>query len=152
MSNINNGEATFDIIKNDEKVRAYITAGNEALLLTNLSAHDISLLSVRAEGLEFEAPIAGRITLRPGETASLPCEAALPSRACHFDLTVAFVRKFPVPAREHRTFSFTALSPQEEHLPTLRFPGGEPSAAPPRPLSARALPIPRAKGNQKGHP
>ena len=111
-----------------ESVCGYLTAGDEALLLRNLSAHDISLLSMQAEGLEFEAPIRRRITLRPGETARLRYEVLLPAQACYFRLTVAFLRKSPVPAREQRSFSFTALPACEKVPSLLRFPVGEPFA------------------------
>jgi len=112
-------------------VSGWLAAGDETLLLRNLSAYEVSLLSVRAEGLEFDVPILGRITLRPGETARLRYETILPARARQFGLTVEFVRETPLPAREHRTFPFTAL-PAHENVPqALRFPAGEPQAAPP---------------------
>jgi len=115
-----------------QSVCGYLTAGDKALLLTNLSAHDISLISVRADGLDFKAPVRGRMTLRPGETLRLPYEAALLDDVCCFDLTVEFVRKTAVPAREHRVFPFTALPANGEVPPALRFPGGEPCSEPKR--------------------
>ena len=39
MGNINDGELTFDIIKNDEKVRAYITGGDQALRILGFTEH-----------------------------------------------------------------------------------------------------------------
>jgi hypothetical protein len=114
-------------------VSGYLTAADEALLLTNLSAYDIGPVSVRAEGLGFEAPMAGRRALRPGETLRLPYEAALPEEACTFELTVEFVRRTPVPARERRRFPFTALPAHGETPPGLRFPRGEAPAALPAP-------------------
>ena len=121
----------------DRSVSGCLTAGDEALLLTNLSAYDIRLASVKAEGLEFEAPVLNRIVLRPGETFHLGYEAVLPARACCFGLTVEYVRKSPMPAREQRSFSFTALPAQDEVPPTLRFPGGEDGAISPQPAPNR---------------
>jgi len=123
-----------------ESVCGYLTALDEALLLTNLSNYDISLLSVQAEGLGFEAPIVGRVVLRHDETVRLRFRADLPAHACYFDLTVDFMRKFPVPARERRTFSFTALPDHEEIPAWLRFPDSGPSAASPQ-QSITALPL-----------
>ena len=120
-----------------QSVAGYLTAGDEALLLSNLSAYDIGLVSVRAEGLDFEARIPGRMTLRPGETVRLPYEACLPVSACCFGLTVEFVRRTPVPARERRSFAFTALPAREEAPQALRFPGGEATTAPLPSPSAR---------------
>ena len=121
-------------------VSGWLTAGDDTLLLKNLSAYDVSLLSVRAEGLEFEAPILGRITLRPGETARLRYETLLPAQARQFGLTVEFVREAPVlPAKEHRTFLFTALPAHEIVPQALHFPAGEPQAAPPLLHPARVL-------------
>ena len=104
-----------------------LAPGAEALLLTNHSAHDLSLISVQTEGLDIEVPVAGRVRLCPGETAHLGYIANLPERACYFSLTVAFLRRTPVPAREHRTFPFTALPAGEEVPAALRFPDGEAS-------------------------
>jgi len=113
-------------------VAGVLTAGDEALLLTNLSHYDISPASIQAEGLDFEALIASRVVLRPGETLHLGYAAKLPDRACRFGLTVEFVRKTPVPAREHRSFPFTAYPADEEIPAGLRFPGGEAGEAPVR--------------------
>ena len=120
-------------------VSGYLTAEDETLLLKNLSAYDLSLISAGAEGLGFDLPIGGRITLRPGETARLRYETILPAQARRFELTVEFVRESPVPAKETRTFSFTALPAQGEIPEVLRFPSGEPPAAPLRLRPARAL-------------
>ena len=111
-------------------VSGYLAAGDGALLLTNLSHHDISPVSVRAEGLEFEALIANRVVLRPGETLHLGYEAKFPICACKFELTVEFVRRSAVPSRERRRFPFTVLPAGEEVPPGLRFPGGEAPEAP----------------------
>jgi pimeloyl-ACP methyl ester carboxylesterase len=120
-------------------VSGYLAAGDETLLLRNLSAYDISLLSVRAEGLEFDVPILGRVTVRPGETARLRYETILPAEARCFGLTVEFIRESPVPAREHRSFLFTALPAREDIPQVLRFPGGEPPPSPLRLRPARFL-------------
>ena len=110
-------------------VTGFLTAGDTSLLLTNLSRYDIGLVSVQAEGLALHVPIGGRLTLRPGETARLPFESALPDRARRFSLTVAFVRRTAVPAREHRTFPFTALPAGGEVPQALRFPCDAPAEA-----------------------
>ena len=110
-----------------QSVSGYLTAGDETLLLSNLSAYDIALVSIQAEGLEFEVPIPSRIVLRPDETVRLRCEAGCPAHACCFSLTVVFVRRSPVPAREHQTFAFTALPVRGAEIPPwLRFPANEP--------------------------
>jgi pimeloyl-ACP methyl ester carboxylesterase len=118
-------------------VCGYLSAGETTLLLKNLSAHDLSLLSVRAEGLRLEVPLVNRVVLRPGETARLRCEAEIPSQQQSFTLTAEFVRESIVPATETRSFTFAAL-PGE--LPTpLRYPPLEEPPVPPRFQPVRTL-------------
>ncbi|MCL1952007.1 MAG: lysophospholipase, partial [Oscillospiraceae bacterium] len=120
-------------------VCGWLAAGDNTLLLKNLSAHDLSLLSVRAEGLRLEVPLVNRIVLRPGETAGLRCEAELPPRQQPFTVTVEFVRESLVPAAETRSFTFAAVPGELPAL--LRYPPqeGALSPAPPRFQPMRTL-------------
>ncbi|MDR2686268.1 MAG: hypothetical protein LBB75_00825, partial [Oscillospiraceae bacterium] len=119
-------------------VSGYLAGNEDTLLLKNLSAYDLSVLSVKAEGLRLEVPLVNRVALGPGETARLRCEGELPARRQGFALTVEFVRETIVPAAETRVFAFAAM-PGE--LPeALRYPPlEEDNAAPPRFQPLRTL-------------
>ena len=118
-------------------VSGWLAPGDDTLLLKNLSAHDLSLLSVRAEGLDLEIPMVNRIVLRPGETARLHCEGELPAREQPFTVTVEFVRESLVPATETRSFAFAAAPGP---LPAaLRYPPQEDANPPPRFQPVRTL-------------
>jgi alpha-beta hydrolase superfamily lysophospholipase len=111
-------------------VSGYLTEGDETLLVTNLSAYDISLVDLLAEGLRLEVPVQSRLALSPGETLRLRYEAILPAKETIFQLTVKFVREAPVPAKETRTYTFTALPAHTKVPVALRFPAPAPTAAP----------------------
>jgi len=120
-------------------VSGYLAGDEDTLLLKNLSSYDLSILSVKADGLRLEIPLVNRVVLRPGETAHLHCEGELPMRRQPFALTVEFVRESIVPATETRSFTFAAM-PGE--LPeALRYPvqAEDGTAAPPRFQPMRTL-------------
>jgi len=118
-------------------VSGWRAAGDDTLLLKNISSHDLSLLSVRAEGLRLEIPLVNRVALRPGETARLHCEGEIPARRQPFTLTVEFVRESLVPATETRSFAFAAMPGA---LPAaLRYPPQEDTSPPPRFQPVRTL-------------
>jgi len=120
-------------------VSGYLAGDEDTLLLKNLSSYDISILSVKAQGLRLEVPLVNRVVLRPGEAAHLHCEGELPAERRPFLLTVEFVRETIVPAAEARSFTFAAM-PRE--LPeALRYPiqGETSTAAPPRFQPLRTL-------------
>ena len=120
-------------------VSGYLTADDDTLLLTNLSAYEVSLLAVEAEGLAgFDAPLYNRMTLFPGETVRLRYDARLPAQPARFTLRARFVRESPVPSSETREFVFTAIPRQTPVSPLLRYQQG-PAAAPPRLRLANAL-------------
>ncbi|MCL2300531.1 MAG: lysophospholipase [Firmicutes bacterium] len=118
-------------------VSGWLPPGDGTLLLKNLSSHDLSVLSVKAEGLRLEVPLVNRVVIRPGEAARLRCEAEVPARTQPFTLTVEFVRESLVPAAETRGFTFAAV-PGE--LPeALRYPPLEDANPPPRFQPMRTL-------------
>ena len=108
-------------------------------MLRNLSKHDISLTSVKAEGLDLQVPLVNRIVIAPGSTAHLRYETTLPETPRHFTLTAEFIRESAVISRESRTFAFQAL-PRQEALPgSLRYPAGDKGAEPARARPLRAF-------------
>jgi len=127
-------------------VSGFLTAESELLLLRNLSAFEITLLSVTAQGHDFTVPLASRITLRPGETKRLRYETILPDERQQFTLQLEFVRELNVPSRETRQFVFTAI-PADEDIPrALRFEGDVIPAVPLRFYPVRVLLIVLALG------
>jgi len=118
-------------------VSGYLAAGEDTLLLKNLSGYDLSVLSVKAEGLALDIPLVNRVVLRPGETARLHCEAELPSGREPFTLTVKFVRESLVPSTETRRFAFAALP--GEPPGALAYPPLEEIPEPPRFQPVRTL-------------
>ena len=101
-------------------VSGYLAGDEDTVLLKNLSAYDLSVLSVKADGLRLEVPLVNRMVLRPGETAHLHCEGELPTGRRSFTFTVEFIRETLLPAAETRIFAFAAM-PGE--LPAaLRYP------------------------------
>jgi len=104
-------------------VSGYLAPGEDTLLLKNLSGYDLSILSVRSQGLELEMPMVNRIAIRPGGTARLPCRAILPAQRQSFTLTVEYVRESLIPSTETRAFAFAALP--EEPPPALAYPRQE---------------------------
>ena len=120
-----------------QEVSGWLAPGDGTLLLKNLSAYDLSLLSVRAEGLELEIPMVNRVVLRPGGTARLHCAWEPPAQRQPFTLTVEFVRESLVPATETRSFAFAATPGP---LPAaLRYPPQEDASPPPRFQPVRTL-------------
>ena len=114
-----------------DSVSGYLTAGDDTLLLKNLSKYSISLISLKAEGLEFEVPMVNRISIVPGETAHLRYETTLPNSRRNFTITAEYLRESAVQSKETRTFEFIALPSHEKKPADLLFPMPEPADTPP---------------------
>jgi len=120
-----------------QSVSGWLAPGDDTLLLKNVSAHDLSVLSVKADGLRLEIPLVNRVVIRPGETARLRCKGEIPARRQVFTLTVEFVRESLVPAAEKRGFTFAAIPGNLPEM--LRYPPLEDVPAPPRFQPMRTL-------------
>ena len=122
-----------------DSVSGYLSAEDDTLLLKNLSKYSISLVSLKAEGLEFEVSMVNRISIDPGETARLRYETTLPNSKKHFTITAEYLREGPVQSKETRTFEFVALPSHEKKPAELQFPAPEPADAPPAAPAARTM-------------
>ena len=114
-----------------DSVSGYLSADDDTLLLKNLSKYSLSLVSLQADGLEFEVPMVNRISIDPGETARLRYETTLPNSRKNFTITAEYLREGPVQSKETRTFEFVALPSHEKKPVDLQFPAPEPADTPP---------------------
>lgn len=101
-------------------VSGYLTAQDELLLLKNTSAHPLSILSVEADGLDFDVTFFNPIQVPPGQTIRLRYETMLPKESRVFALNVRFTRESAPPTRETRTFQFSVLPPSHKTPDFLR--------------------------------
>ncbi|MDR1464993.1 MAG: hypothetical protein LBJ11_06825 [Oscillospiraceae bacterium] len=111
-----------------ESVSGYLSPEDDTLLIENLSAHDISIASVTASGLDLRVTISTPIRLTSRGIARLRYECILPLKETRFTLLIRYTKETAVPQPAERTLSFTLL------------PAGAASASLHYPLKLAALP------------